>query len=127
MKLLYTFVLVLLTYACNSYLTPEETVAKSILACQEGDADTRWELTDKASREKLLKDKTEDEILKRFEYEAFMYKLIKSWETEVIEQSDSKITMKMKYKFYDPHSKKVKDKETDIILHLEEGRWKIEE
>lgn len=112
---------------CTSYLTPEETVAKSIIACQKGDAKTRWYLTDKASKEKLLKDKSKDEVLKRFEHEAFMYKLIKSWETETVKQTDNKVDMKLRYKFYDPHSKKIKDEETDVVLHLENGLWKIED
>lgn len=120
-------ILLLLLSGCVHDLTPEETVAKSIIASQEGDADTRWELTNKASQEKLLKENTKEEILKRFEQEAFMYKLIKSWETETVEQTALKISMKLKYKFYDPHSKKIKDEETDVILHKEDGMWKIED
>lgn len=126
MKYLLPLILFILS-SCNSYLTPEETVNRSMIACQKGDADTRWELTDKASKKKLLKDKTEAEVLKRFKQEAFMYQFVKSWETEIIEQTASKISMKMKYKFLDPHSKRIKNKETDVVLHLEEGRWKIED
>ncbi|MCM8529347.1 MAG: hypothetical protein NE327_22685 [Lentisphaeraceae bacterium] len=126
MKLLIVITLFLLT-ACSSYVSPEETVAQSIEAAKEGDAEKRWELSSKASREKLLKEKTKEEVLNNFKNEAFMYKLIRSWKTETVSQSEDKVTLNLHYKFFDPHSKRELDETSKIKLVKEDGLWRIED
>lgn len=126
MKFFSILILLILT-SCSSYLSPEETIAKSIEAAKEGDAEKRWELSSKASKEKLLKEKSKEEVLNSFKNEAFMYRLIRSWKTETVSQTGDKMTAKLHYKFFDPHSKKELDETSDIKLVKEEGFWRIED
>lgn len=126
LELFLTLIIILIT-SCSTSLTPTETLDRSIVASQKGDAETRWELSSQKTREKLLKNKSKDEVLENFRKEVFMYKLIKSWETEIVEQSENQVKMKMNYKFFDPHSKKVIDESTDVTLVKEAGLWKIED
>lgn len=128
MKLTLSLLLtILFLSSCTSVLTPKETLDKSIKASQEGDAETRWELSSQKTREKLMQGKTKEEVLENFRKGAFYYKFIKSWESEITEQTENQVKMKMKYKFFDPHSKKVIDQSTDVNLVKEEGVWRIDD
>ena len=126
MRIILAISFILLS-SCTSYLSPQETIAKSIEAAKEGDVEKRWELTSKASKEKLLEKKSKEEVLKNFKNEAFMYKLIRSWRTETLSQSENKVTLNLHYKFFDPHSKRELDETSKIKLVKEEGFWRIED
>ena len=116
----------LLLIACASVpLSPEETVIKSLIASQKGDAETRWELSSNAAQQELLNSKSKKEVLNTFKKETFMYELIKSWKTELISQNEDKARVKLSYKFLDPHSNKTLNETSDVILVKENGHWKI--
>ena len=124
---LFIVLTALMLVGCSSYLSPEETVNRNVVACMEGDASTRWALLSKGAQEKMLKKNPKHKILDRFSKEAWMYKIIQSWETEIIEEKENSVKLKFKYKYQDPHSlsKKVVNASDDITLVKEEGLWKI--
>lgn len=126
MKTLFATLLILFTGCAHQY-SPEELIVENLKAAQNEDADARWEFSSKAAQKKMLEKNTKEEILKKFKYEAFMYKLIKSWETEVLEQSEDRATVKLTYKMLDPHSNKIITDKTDVKLVKEEGNWRIED
>lgn len=106
--------------------SPEELISVNIKAAQEEDAQTRWTLSSKAAQQKMLEKSTKEEVFKKLKYEAFMYKLIKSWETEIISQSEDKASVLWKYKMFDPHSNKIISDKSTINLVKEDGLWKID-
>ena len=114
---------------CSSYMTPEETVDRNVIASQEGDAETKWNLLSANARKKLLKKNSKDKILERFRKEAWMYKIIQSWNSEILEEDETSVKLKFNYKYQDPHSlsKKVIEATDNIRLVKEDGLWKIDE
>lgn len=126
MKALFITLIILLAGCAHNY-SPEELVVENLKAAQNEDAESRWEFSSKAAQEKLLKKSTKVEIFKKLRHEAFMYKLIKSWNTEVLEQSEDKATVKLTYKMLDPHSNRIMTDKTDIKLVKEEGQWRIDD
>lgn len=126
MKALFLTLIILLAGCAHQY-SPEELIDANLKAAQEEDAESRWEFSSKAAQKKMLKNGTKEEALKKFRYEAFMYKLIKSWQTKVLEQSEDKATVLLTYKMLDPHSNKIISDKTDVKLVKEDGQWRIDD
>ena len=123
----FLVLLVFLLASCATKpLSPTELVDKSMTAAKEGDAETRWEIASKSSKEKMLKGKTKEQALKDLKGEAFMYQFVKSWKSTIVHQTEDKASIRIDYKFYDPHSKKVIDQKSDLTLVKEEGIWKVD-
>ena len=125
-----TTILLILTFflasCAQQQYSPEEVISANIKAAQEEDAETRWNLASKATQQKMLEKSTKAKVFEKLKYEAFMYKLIKSWETEIISQSEDKASVLWKYKMFDPHSNKIISDKSTIKLVKEEGFWKID-
>jgi len=117
----------LLAGCAQQQYSPEELISANIKAAQVEDAESRWEFSSEAAKKKLLeKYKTKEEVFKKLKYEAFMYKLIKSWETVVLSQTEDKASVQLNYKMFDPHSNKIISDKSVIKLVKEKGFWKID-
>ena len=123
------FLLVLATFlagCAQQQYSPEELISANIKAAQEGDAESRWNFSSKASQQKMIEKSSKEEVLKKLQSQALYYKMIKSWETEILSQSDNKAKVLLTYKMFDPHSNKIITDKTNIDLIKEDGFWKID-
>ena len=120
------FLTFLIAGCAQQQYSPEELISANIKAAQEEDAETRWSFASKATQQKMLEKSSKEKVFEKLRYEAFMYKLIKSWETEILSQTEDKASVLWKYKMFDPHSNKIISDKSTIKLVKEDGFWKID-
>ncbi len=127
MKIFLLTLAVVLAGCAQPQYSPAELISANIKAAQAEDAESRWEFSSASAQKKLLeKYKTKEEVFKKLKYEAFMYKLIKSWESNIISQTEDKAAVLWTYKMFDPHSNKIISDKNTIKLVKEKGFWKID-
>ena len=120
------FLTFLIAGCAQPQYSPEELISANIKAAQEEDAEARWSFASKATQQKMLEKSSKEKVFEKLRYEAFMYKLIKSWETEILSQTEDKASVLWKYKMFDPHSNKIISDKSTIKLVKEDGFWKID-